>query len=788
MPPFGVNETAGATTQVVQGGASLPGTIPAGAVIEIRGNYTKSHTLTCAGTAQSPSFIRGAVGAVVTGDWDVKGTYCVVEKLKFGSAAGLNVLAPASHIAVRDSEFQGVPPNGCGGLWVQTWSSATASNVVLLRNKVHQHGDWQANFDQDCHGTGLYRSSGAVSQGGTISNVWILDSEYSYNSGDGVQINGNSYTSGNAKLHHVYIGRNVAHHNKQSGFWSKMASDVIFSQNEAYEHRPSDSSSGQGMGFQYAPERVWFLFNRVHDCDYGIQIVSDDSGTGKNAYLVGNVLYRIGGSGDANDPYQPAAIHIRGSTNRYVVNNTIHASKVDINSPSGNGTLYMANNIFGAPTDPQGRHILLANGSVGSAHHNLFVGTAKIKWGTSYSSLGAFKAAHPSQCAGCLEGQPTFANAAGGDFRLLQNSVGVDGAAPGVVEGVYTTFASLYGIDIKRDAAGRTRALGASFDLGAYETDPFRDQAVWHPFFAVNTLETPYVGDFNGDGRTDIITFTRQNPLAVGDVYAALSDGTKFADSTKWHDWFAINDSEQVVIGDYDGDGKDDIATWLGTTTRQAYVAPSFGTGMAAAAVWVNSIGFDPTDILIAGDVNGDGRDDLVLFARKLGKVYVALSEGSKFASPTVWHNFFAVSTYERPGVADLDGDGKSDIVTFATDSPTAFGDVYVALSTGLQFGDKQNASKWHDWFAIRQTETVRVGDLDGDGAEDFFTFLPPPFAQCYTSLSLGTAMGPAVLWPESVAPDARDRTYIGDADGDGKADVIIFAQAEGKVYVSLAR
>jgi Zn-dependent metalloprotease len=325
-----------------------------------------------------------------------------------------------------------------------------------------------------------------------------------------------------------------------------------------------------------------------------------------------------------------------------------------------------------------------------------------------------------------------------------------------------------------------------------------RPQSVWHPFFAVNTLETPYVGDFNGDGKTDLITFTRQNPAAFGDVYVSLSNGSAFVDkngtpglSDKWQDWFAINTSEQVVIGDYDGDGKDDIATWLGTTTKQVYVAISFGNGMGAERVWVNSIGFDPTDVLEAGDANGDGRADLILFARKQGKVYVALSNGTSFGTPTQWHSFFAVSTYERPRVADVTGDGRADVVTFATDSPTAFGDVYVATSDGSKFVDlngvANSSSKWADFFAIRPTEEVRIGDLDGDGKDDFYTFLPPPFAQCYTVLSQGQSMGPNVLWREAVAPLSTDKSYVGDVNGDGKADIIIFAQSEGKVYVSLA-
>ena len=59
----------------------------------------------------------------------------------------------------------------------------------------------------------------------------------------------------------------------------------------------------------------------------------------------------------------------------------------------------------------------------------------------------------------------------------------------------------------------------------------------WHNWFSIYD-EIPLVGDFNGDGKDDIATFTRGNR---GDVYVALSSGQDFRGTgQKWHDWFCI--------------------------------------------------------------------------------------------------------------------------------------------------------------------------------------------------------------------------------------------------------
>jgi hypothetical protein len=59
----------------------------------------------------------------------------------------------------------------------------------------------------------------------------------------------------------------------------------------------------------------------------------------------------------------------------------------------------------------------------------------------------------------------------------------------------------------------------------------------WNDFFAL-AGEFPYTGDFDGDGKDDVVTFTKGT---LNDVYVGLSTGTGFAGGAKWHDFFGLN-------------------------------------------------------------------------------------------------------------------------------------------------------------------------------------------------------------------------------------------------------
>ena len=215
------------------------------------------------------------------------------------------------------------------------------------------------------------------------------------------------------------------------------------------------------------------------------------------------------------------------------------------------------------------------------------------------------------------------------------------------------------------------------------------------------------------DGRTSI-TFTRQNPLAVGDVYVALSNGKHFVDkngvpdgSDKWHDWFAITTDETVVIGDFDGDGKDDIATWLGKTTRQVYVALSTGTRDAAGVGvgeqhWHRPDGRGALRRRERGQEEGPGGASRA----SRGRCTWRCRTGTAFeTSAGVARLLRGVDVRAAAGGGRERGraSGHRDVCDGLAE---AQGDVYVALSDGTRFvdqsGQANSSTKWHDWFAIR--------------------------------------------------------------------------------------
>jgi hypothetical protein len=455
--------------------ATIPTALPAGAVVELHGTYDASHsspdTIVASGTAARPVFIRGVSASsrpLVRRTWEIDGTYFIVENIEFGplpdqsDTGALVMRLPISHAALRHSELHGTLQGG--GLGIVNWEVAygeiytgpgVIEQVVIYDNIIHDNGDVNADYDQDVHGIGVSDH---------VQYLWVVDNQMYRNSGDGIQIN----AGGDAQkptTHHIYVGRNVSHNNKQTGFWTKQATDVIFSQNEAYAARPGNSGIGVCIGGQYAPDWVWFLYNHVHDCEYGIGQVSDD-GQQTHTFIIGNVVDNIHRSqaSDPTDAWSPSGIMMSGGYERHIVNNTVYNVDSGVNIASPVGSLDVADNIIANVTQPQASHLLLNFSALAANtafHNNILFGDPRIDYGNGQTHVSASLLA----IAKSLDADPQFIDPTNRDFHVAASS---PAANNGELNVAYATFQQRYGLNIAVDADGHARPQTATADIGAY--------------------------------------------------------------------------------------------------------------------------------------------------------------------------------------------------------------------------------------------------------------------------------------------------------------------------------
>jgi hypothetical protein len=290
--------------------------------------------------------------------------------------------------------------------------------------------------------------------------------------------------------------------------------------------------------------------------------------------------------------------------------------------------------------------------------------------------------------------------------------------------------------------------------------------------------QIPVIGDFNGDRRDDVAVCDRDS----GAVWVALNQGDRFGQAEKWHDGLCF--SEQIpVAGDADGDGRDDIVVFVrehpargpnpyvvkgpGEVTKYE-VKPVLEQAAGSVLVGLSRPGKPGSfegpltwhdnfcrneEIPLVADLDGDRRADIVTFCRgRSPSVWAALSNGSSFGVPAVWHNDFCPNN-EVPAVGDVDGDGRADIISFVRDERPGDGrgDVYVSLSRGgppvqaggigaLLSGFGRPAILRHGWFCVGQ-ELPLVGDFNGDRKADLATFIrdtqgEPARGDAYVTLS----------------------------------------------------
>ena len=251
------------------------------------------------------------------------------------------------------------------------------------------------------------------------------------------------------------------------------------------------------------------------------------------------------------------------------------------------------------------------------------------------------------------------------------------------------------------------------------------------------------VGDFNGDGKIDLaVTNTLgAGPTVNGNVMILLGagDGTFTPGPTL----STGNNPETAVVGDFNNDGKLDLAVAnYGTGTATILLGNGDGTFTAAASP---AAGTGPWSVSI-GDFNGDGKPDLALVTTEPNTAPVALLLGNGDGTfITVLGPTAGLNPIDG-AVADFNGDGLSDFAVTNTTSNTVsiFLDQYSGQATATVTGVSPVGTGTHSIVASYTGNSLYASSLS--------TPIPLAAERVPTTLSLATNPSTSLPVGQSVA------------------------------------
>jgi len=302
------------------------------------------------------------------------------------------------------------------------------------------------------------------------------------------------------------------------------------------------------------------------------------------------------------------------------------------------------------------------------------------------------------------DGKPDLAvaNVSSGTVSILLGAgAGAFGPATGFAVGFlpfFVTIGDLNG-DGKPDLAVAnvgSNTVSILLGDGAGAFGPATDSAVGSNPFSIA------IGDLNGDGKLDLaVSAGGSVSILLGTGAGAFGPATSFAVGSG-----TLSGAVSVAIGDFNGDGKPDLAV-ANLSSNTVSILLGTGAGGFGPATNFPVAGLAASTVAI-GDLNGDGVLDLAVANQSSNNVSVLLGTGTGAFGPAA--NFAVGSQPFSVAIGDLNGDGKPDLAVANIGSNT----VSILLGTGAgAFGPATN-------FVVGSNPiSVAIGDLNGDGKPD---------------------------------------------------------------------
>ena len=248
--------------------------------------------------------------------------------------------------------------------------------------------------------------------------------------------------------------------------------------------------------------------------------------------------------------------------------------------------------------------------------------------------------------------------------------------------------------------------------------------------------DVPIGGDFDGDGRTDRTVYRP----ATG-TWNILRSSSGFGTATTLQ-WGAAEDV--ALQGDLDGDGRADPVVWRPSSGTWFWLTSSSGYSAASSRSkqWgLGSLG----DVPLLAEIDGDGRADLIVWRASTGTWYWLTSSSGYSYTASGARQWGSAAFGDVPLAGDVDGDGRGDLLVWRPGSGMWFWLKSSAAYQTAQYG----SAVWGT-----RGDLPLLIDMDGDRVMDLTIWRPSNGTWYWLLSSTRFAWGDGRQWGNALLGD----------------------------------
>ena len=322
------------------------------------------------------------------------------------------------------------------------------------------------------------------------------------------------------------------------------------------------------------------------------------------------------------------------------------------------------------------------------------------------------------------------------------------GGAVGGVDSFWLAFDSdIITSQLILDTSGNENGTSSFREIQVLKGAPVESvaQQISSSDFSISQCKTMQTADVNGDGNDDLIC-----PYDYGSAKTAtFVEFSNDPAASEWTIWssptgsgsFAVGQCKTMQTGDVNGDGKADLICPYdyGGAKTKTFVQLSNGDSGSGWTSWSplaasGSFAVGQCKPMQTGDVNGDGKDDLICsydYSGTKSKTFVQFSSGATSSSWTAWSpetpsSSFAVDECTTLETGDVNSDGKADLICLEYKGDASL-PTYVQLSNGSTGSDwsvrgenialGKTATQSTTYYALTASKAVN-GVINGDNGK----------------------------------------------------------------------